>query len=91
MITIAANSYIIKGKANSFPYHRTLVSLYLQVLALPMCWTPEWLGCLSIAGLASEQVLQALVNGAERFSFLLEQEQDDSVLHESPWDVSSKT
>ena len=69
----------------------TRVSLYLPVLALPVLWTSEWLGSLSIVGLASEQVLQALVNGAERFSFLLEQEQDDSVLHESPWDVSSKT
>ena len=68
------------------------VALYLLVqkypdlmIILPVGWTLEWLGCLSITCFGGEQVLQAFVNGTEGLPPLLEHKQYHSVLHQGSW------
>ena len=57
----------------------------LKLSALSVFWAPQWLSSLPVVGLVvGEEVLQPLVDGAEWFPLLLEQEQYDSILHEGP-------
>ena len=57
----------------------------LELSTLSMFWAPQWLSSLPIVGLVvGEEVLEPLVDGAEWFPLLLEQEQNDSVLHQGP-------
>ena len=55
------------------------------MIILPVGWTLEWLGGLSVTCFGWKQVLQAFVNGTEGLPPLLEHKQYHSVLHQSSW------